>query len=86
MTDTIEPETPTEWMRVLAKLSARRITTVWSFCKKCGRGVRDYRVPDDVWSEIEEDIRFGNVLCYGCFADACRERGLTAVWTLEADQ
>jgi hypothetical protein len=54
-----------------------------SFCKQCGRDVRDFIAPDEVWELISSKIKNGNVLCYECFCDKCEEVGLLSVWKLE---
>lgn len=64
-------------LRVLAKLIARRIIPVASFCRSCGRDVRDFSAPDEVWERIRHLIPFrGNTLCYECFVDLTRRAGL----------
>jgi hypothetical protein len=54
-----------------------------SFCKQCGRDVRDFIAPDEIWELISSKIKNGNVLCYECFCDKCEEIGLLPVWKLE---
>lgn len=67
-------------LRVKAKLLLRRITLIPSFCKRCGRDVKDFHAPDDVWCKVESHIPDGSVLCYSCFVDACIELGEEPVW------
>ena len=66
----------------LFKLKILSIPTV-SFCKNCGRNVRDYSAPDDVWEKIKPQIKLGDTLCYECFSDACEKKGIPTIWKLE---
>jgi len=54
-----------------------------SFCKVCGRDVRDFSVSDELWAKIAPLIKRGNIVCYNCFCDLCRQAGLPAVWELK---
>jgi len=63
------------WKRLLS-----RAKLVPSFCKVCGRDVRDFVAPDDVWERVVGDR--GTVRCYDCFADACARAGLERTWRL----
>src|SRR5690606_9541792 len=69
-------------IRLYTKLVLRRFWLIPSFCKKCGRDVRDFVVPDPVWEKVEALIPHGSVLCYECFCDVCEEAGLPSVWEL----
>jgi hypothetical protein len=71
------------FLRVKYKLLKRKFMLVDSFCKECGRDVRDFVAPDEVWKRIESKIKYGNVLCYECFCDKCGEVGLLPVWKFE---
>lgn len=71
--------------RVHLKLFRRRFShwfPIDSFCKHCGRDVRDFDAPDDVWEQIEPHIRHGYTLCYDCFCNYCGKLGLPTVWKL----
>ena len=69
---------------VLIKLIKCRVLNLptASFCKICGRDVRDFIVPDDIWAKVEPHIHIGHTLCYNCFCDICYEIGLPATWHL----
>ena len=69
-------------VRVVWKLLLRRFIVVDSFCKLCGVDVRDFAAPDDVWKQINPQIKHGHVVCYNCFCDLCAEVGLTTMWCL----
>lgn len=71
-------------LRALVKLALRRLRAVASFCRACGREVRDFDAPDAVWARVQPRIPFGgNTLCYECFADIAREVGLRlTTWRL----
>jgi hypothetical protein len=68
-----------KWKRFLAN---RRL--VPSFCKMCGRDVHDYIAPDDVWRKVEPEIKSGDVLCYDCFCEVCKNIGQPTVWMLKS--
>jgi len=70
------------WLRVNYKRIKKRFCLIDSFCKHCGRDVHDFVVDDEVWAKVEPLIKHGNVLCYDCFAEKCREAGLPGVWKL----
>ena len=60
---------------VYIKLFLRRFLDINSFCKQCGRQVRDYDAPDKLWKYyIEPAIKKGDTLCYNCFCDYCRNK------------
>ena len=67
-------------VRVWWKLLASRYWLCDSFCKNCGVDVRDFIVPDDVWTEVQPHINHGNVLCYNCFHDVCSQLRIESVW------
>ncbi len=71
-------------LRVWLKLLLRQVFAVQSFCKRCGRTVHDFIVPDIIWDEIATRTRWGHVLCYDCFCEICGEIGLPTVWKLDA--
>lgn len=64
------------WLRVHWKLWLRRHFTIASFCKECGRDVRDFDAPYEAWARIAPLIKLGTVLCYECFCDACEAAGV----------
>ena len=53
-----------------------------SYCKNCGREVRDFSVTDEIWSKVQPHIKHGNTLCYNCFSDVCLKIGLPPNWRL----
>ena len=54
-----------------------------SFCKMCGREVRDFSVTNDDWDKIRVHIKYGNILCYNCFSDLfSKHTGRKEVWNL----
>jgi len=71
------------YLRVFFKLLLRRFMPIASFCKRCGRSVHDFSVPDNIWEQVDKEIRFGHILCYGCFCEICGKLGLPSVWRLE---
>lgn len=73
-------------LRICYKLIKRKFFLVPSFCKKCGKDVHDFIVPDDIWDEINRHIKYGHVLCYNCFCEKCGELGLPSVWQLELSE
>ena len=60
-------------MRLLAKLMLRRFFLLPSFCKRCGRRVRDFEADDATWARVRPFIRHGGTLCYDCFCDLTGE-------------
>lgn len=70
-------------IRVFWKLLLKRFMLIPSFCKRCGRDVRDFIAPDDVWNKVEPRVKAGSVLCYDCFCGVCEEAGLPTVWRLQ---
>jgi len=75
---------PFRLLLVLLKLFKCRVLHVptASFCKRCGRDVRDFIAPDEIWDVIDPHIRFGHTLCYSCFCDLCSGLDLPPVWGL----
>lgn len=69
--------------KVYFKLIWRKFFSIPSFCKCCGREVHDFIVPDEVWNRISPLIKRGNVVCYDCFCDLCKDVGLPTVWYLQ---
>lgn len=70
-------------IRVLYKLLKRRYFVTNSFCKECGRDVHDFSVDDETWTKVDKTIKYGHVLCYGCFCQKCKGLGLPVVWELK---
>lgn len=70
-------------LTVIIKLILRKFKIIPSFCKICGRDVNDFIAPDDLWDEIKDDIRYGNVLCYDCFCELVKSKGCLGVFKLE---
>ena len=69
---------------VIIKILISKFICINSFCKECGRDVRDFYVADNIWRQIKPLIRYGNTLCYNCFCDKCRMIGLPSCWELSA--
>ena len=56
-----------------------------SYCKICGREIRDFIAPSDIWNKVEPHIpNNGHVLCYNCFCDICLKIGISPIWKLES--
>lgn len=70
-------------MRLIIKLLLKKIWHLDSFCKRCGRKVRDFDAPDELWIKVESRIKYGHTLCYDCFCDMLREIGIPTVFRLE---
>lgn len=60
-----------------------KLMLIPSFCKQCGRDVKNFQVSDEIWELIEPKIKYGSVLCYECFCQKCEEVGLLPIWKLE---
>jgi hypothetical protein len=58
--------------RVWIKLLLRRFFLLPSFCRRCGRKVRDFVADDAAWERVRPLIKHGNTLCYDCFCDLTR--------------
>ena len=71
-----------KFLLVHYKLMRRKFLPTASFCKICGRDVRDFIVPDIIWEMIDPHIKRGHTLCYNCFTNTCRKIGLPVVWEL----
>lgn len=75
------------WARLRLKETFKRFCLVEMYCKRCGRGCRNFRVDDLEWHDItarywgELDTEDG-VLCYDCFATIAQEQGFRANWML----
>jgi hypothetical protein len=69
--------------KVAFKLLKRRFMLVDSFCRKCGRDVHDFVVPNHIWEQVDPHIGHGHTLCYDCFCETCAHIGLPSVWCLE---
>lgn len=67
---------------MLYKLIKSKFQVTNSFCKECGRDVHDFLAPDEIWSKVEPEIKYGKVLCYDCFCQKCQELGLPSVYFL----
>lgn len=65
------------------KLIIRNFFSIEAFCKECGRTVHDFIAPDEVWEQIDKNIKYGHVLCYDCFCEKCHELDLKCVWELK---
>ena len=68
-------------LRLIYKKSLSKFKAVPSFCKVCGRDIRDFIADDKVWEQVSREIK-GNTLCYNCFCDICSKLGLPSVWKL----
>lgn len=62
------------FLRVHFKLLKRTYFQTNSFCKHCGRDIRDYHCPDEIWELVEPYIKNGHSLCYNCFCDICTNK------------
>lgn len=69
-------------LRVILKLWMRGKLPVNSFCRECGRDVRDFSAPDEAWAKVQPLIRVGNTLCYECFCDLWDRVGGPPGWRL----
>lgn len=71
---------------VLIKLLLKKIFVIPSFCKVCGKNVRDFTAPEDVWVRIRPYIKLGSVCCYECFCDLCDKANIRygGTWRLES--
>lgn len=70
------------WLRLRWKLALRRVHCVDSFCKRCGRDVRDFAAPEAEWLAVASRLRHGSVACYDCFCDLSG----TVAWRLAAPE
>lgn len=66
-------------------------------CRDCGRTVHDFIIPDEIWNEVMTGspiiyLRDGvtpskegasGVLCYDCFCERAREKGLPSNYSCE---
>ena len=74
------------YFHVIFKLFLVRFCNIHlaSFCKKCGRQVRDFSVSDDIWEQVEPHIKYGHTLCYNCFCDIWYKKlGYRNTWELK---
>ena len=65
-----------------AKLFLRRFFCLDSFCRRCGRKVRDFSVDDEAWERVRPYIKHGNTLCYNCFCDLCDKLNQPSMYRL----
>ena len=67
---------------VMIKILVSKFICINSFCKECGRRVRDFYVEDNIWMQVDPLIKYGHTLCYNCFCEKCEEIGLPFCWKL----
>ena len=73
-------------LRVIYKLIKRKLFCIDSFCKECGRDVRDFIVDDGTWELIDPFVDYGHTLCYECFVDKCEKIEINTLWRLEKER
>lgn len=65
---------------VLTKDLLKRVTTVVTYCKDCGRRCEPFYVPDRIWNDVAP--KRDHELCVRCFGRRARARDLYPEWRL----